>query len=309
MATQNVGATVDVYLSEVAIHYENEAHVAQDGLFPLINAPATQGKYRKVGPTQFIVEDAGPLGVETPMKRIDQSSEMVEYKLERYGLKGFAPEAQDMLSNDAFNLREETTMDVTDRLNLVQETQAVTLAETNSSFGTNAPPANLWDTADGKPVTDILNAMESVRVRIGIKPNTVQMSERTWLKVRQNPEVRGLMGDQESGLVMRDQFADYIEIPRERFIIAGAIKNNNAEGLSASNTDVWGSHCQIVYNGMGRMAMRWGGTFVPRDAMARRRTRREVQVDPSGMDILVDGWWQYQVIHADAGYRYTSVVS
>ena len=302
MSQDVAGVQIDVHLRSVVINYANDRFVAEQGLFRPVYTPAYAGKYRKVGGTRYLVENAGPLAHDAPAERIDQASTQEPYLLKKYGLYTFVGTQLEDRSLGAYRLREEASMDLTERLMMVKEQAAKTLAEADASFGSTTTPTNKWSdygTGGGNPVEDILEVRETIRKQVGTYPTHCQMSASVWTKVKQNPKVRNLLGDNTAGNVTLDMFSDFVEI--DNIIVAGNIYNKEPEGIDADYDDVWGNFCQVVVNQSGRNSMRWGGSFQPQQANKRWQVRRWPEMNPPGENIIAESYYQLKVIEKDAG--------
>ena len=301
------GIQVDVHLRSIVIDYANMDNVAERGLFRPVYTEAYSGKYRKIDPTRYLQETAGPLAPDQPAERIDQASRQDSYLLQKYGLYTFVPTQLEDRSIGAYNLREEASMDLTARLMMIKELAARDLAQTDSSYGSTVTPSAKWDAATGDPVEDILDARETIRKQVGTYPTHIQMSASIWVKVKQNPNVRNLMGDNQSGNVSQQAFSEYVEVPN--FIVAGNITNTEPEGVTADNEDVWGDFCQLVVNQSGRYSMRWAGTFQPRQANKRWRVARWAEQNPPGENVMAETYYQLKVIEPSAGVLFKDVLT
>ena len=304
------GVQVDIQLRSVVIQHDNMAFVAERALFRPVYTPAYAGKYRKVDPTRYLLETAGPLAPDQPAERIDQSSTQDPYALEKYGLYTFVPTQLEDRTAGAYNLRAEATMDLTERMRMVQEIEARDLAQMDDSYGSTTTPSKKWDDftdSGGNPVEDILEVRETIRKQVGTYPTHIQMSASIWVKTKQNPRVRNLLGDQISGNVTQQAFRNFIEIPN--MTVAANIYNKEPEGATADNDDVWGDFVQVVVNQPGRYSMRWGGTFMPRQANKRWRVSRWAEMNPVGENVMVEGYRQTKVIEKSAGVLIKDVLT
>ena len=308
------GLQYDRYLTSVVIAYQNSDLVAERALFPPVFTPGYKGQFRKVNPTLYLEDKSGPLSPEAPTEYVDQESQLDRYALKRYALAGFVPRALVEESQNVTDLLRETTEDVQARVMTAKERAAATLAETDASFASQVTPGSdkKWDDygdSGGDPGGDILDAMETVRGRIGVKPNRIQIPEQVWTKMRRNPRLLTLQADIDRGYITIEAFADVIGIPAANVVIAGAVKNTAPEGATASITNIWSDNVQLVYNGMGRTDMRWAACFKPQVATERMRVRRWESPNPLGQNVEVQHRYQLKVIEPQAGILLKDVLN
>ena len=306
------GLQYDRFLTSVVIAYQNEALVAERTLFPVTMTPGYKGQFRKISPTMYLQDNSGPLSPESPTEYVDQESSLDRYLLKRYALAGFVPRALEEESQNMTDLMRETAEDVQDRVLSGKEREAATLAQTASNYGTTFTPSAKWDnftTNGGDPASDILDQIEAVRKKIGMKPNRLQMPEATWTRIRRNPKLLNLQSDTDRGYITLQAFANIIGIPVGNITIAGALTNTSPEGVDANLQDIWGDYVMLVRNDRGRRVMRWAACFKPQVATQRMRVRRWQTENPLGMNVEVQHRYQLKVIEPDAGCLISDVLT
>ena len=278
-------------------------------LFPRIPVIGTKGEYRMINPTRYIQEDIGPLADDGSINRIDQESQLITYIMDRYGLSSMVPDASVRRNGgNSGDLEMEASMDLASRFTMGKEQQAATLVEDDGNFGTSTTVSTKWNDDTGDPTGEILDAKEEIRKEVGAYPNYLQMSATAWSKVRRGAKTVALLGDNISGYVSRVTFANFIEIPPANFIIAGAIKNEEPEGVAANNVDIWGDDAVLWLNtGSMRYQPKWAGCLEPRRNAMRSWRDRDNSVP--GLEIFTEGWWLMRVFMKECGYKFKDITS
>ena len=278
-------------------------------LFPRVPVAGTKGEYRMINPTRYVQEDIGPLADDGKINRIEQESQLLTYLMERYGLSATVPDASVRRNQPGGgDLEREAAMDLASRFTLGKEMQAKTIADDDANFGTTTTVSTKWNADDGDPTGAIIDAKEVIRKEVGAYPNYLQMSATAWAKVRRGAKTVALLGDNISGYVSRQTFANFIEIPASNFIIAGSIRNTEPEGVTASNDDIWGDSCLLWLNtGSMRYQPKWAGCFEPRRNAMRSWRDRDNSVP--GLVLYTEGWWKFQVFMKECGYKFKDITS
>lgn len=132
-----------------------------------------------------------------------------------------------------------------DILALGYEIEAATLATDGDQYPAghvlDLASGTKWSAETGTPVSDISDAMELIRKKIGKRPNTLTLSADAAHAIRHNKEVRGYLPSTQMGPASLDQLKSILGLADIHVGDAVWI-NDDDEGA-----DVWGNHAVVAY--------------------------------------------------------------
>ena len=132
-----------------------------------------------------------------------------------------------------------------DILALDYEIEVAQLATTAGSYAAGhvlaLAGATKWSAATGTPVTDIGAACDTIRKKIGKRPNKLTLSADAWSALKSNPEVRSYLPNTQMGPATREQVANILEVAE--------IEVGDAVWIDDTDTgrDVWGNNAVLAY--------------------------------------------------------------
>ena len=124
---------------------------------------------------------------------------------------------------------------------------------TNAALIPNASPAIKWNDTGCNPRTDVDAGKEAVRKGIGLRVNTMVISETVRLQLSQRPEIRAAFQLVINGVVTLDMLKAYFEIPN--ILVAGTILATSAEGQALTADDIWGDDVVLLHAQPGQDLM------------------------------------------------------
>lgn len=98
-----------------------------------------------------------------------------------------------------------------------------------------------WSHASGTPITDIEGAAETIRQKIGARPNTLTLSAVAWKALRHNAQVRTYLPSTQQGPATEEQLKNILSL--DKLVIGDAIWKNEAD----VSVDVWGNNAVLAY--------------------------------------------------------------
>lgn len=164
-----------------------------------------------------------------------------------------------------------------------------------------------WNSASGVPITDVLEARDIVRRKIGRPANTIVMSAKVYKNLGTNAQmvdrIKSISSAVTNGMLGLPDLARLFELPR--VLVGGSVKNSNGEGLSFSGADIWDDeYVWIGYVDEGRdlKIPQAGRTFVW------NATGGEVVIEgypepQSDSEIIrARQWTDEKIVYTEAGY-------
>ncbi|POS08035.1 hypothetical protein C3Y08_11100 [Burkholderia gladioli] len=189
----------------------------------------------------------------TATKRIDIKFEGVVYNVQQYSVEVPLPRELLREADESKKLNVAGYLDVSqmamstanDVLLLDYELEAASIATNPGSYAAGHSVAlaggTKWSAATGTPVTDINAASNTIRKKIGKRPNTLMLSADASTAIRANPEVKSYLPSTQQGPATDDQLKQIFNVAN---IVVGDAVWVNAEGVGQ---DVWGNNAVLAY--------------------------------------------------------------
>ena len=193
-ATPGQARVVDPILSAVARGYRSPKAAVASVLFPIVPVGLRAGRIISFGPDDFkLVNTARAPGANT--KRIQFGYAGENYSLVDYRLEGAVPnELQEEASNGpGIDLSSNAVRRVQNIMALEREKQAADLARNDARYGAGNKETlsgtSQWSDPASDPFTDIMDGKESIRAKIGERPNVLTLGPKVLTALRTHPKV------------------------------------------------------------------------------------------------------------------------
>ena len=193
-ATPGQARVVDPILSAVARGYRSPKAAVANVLFPIVTVGLRAGRIISFGPDDFkLVNTAHAPGANT--KRIQFGYAGENYSLVDYRLEGAVPnELQEEASNGpGIDLSSNAVRRVQNTMALEREKQAADLARNEARYGAGNKETlsgtSQWSDPASDPFTDIMDGKESIRAKIGERPNVLTLGPKVLTALRTHPKV------------------------------------------------------------------------------------------------------------------------
>ena len=193
-ATPGQARVVDPILSAVARGYRSPKAAVASVLFPIVPVGLRAGRIISFGPDDFkLVNTARAPGANT--KRIQFGYAGENYSLVDYRLEGAVPnELQEEASNGpGIDLSSNAVRRVQNIMALEREKQAADLARNEARHGAGNKETlsgtSQWSDPASDPFTDIMDGKESIRAKIGERPNVLTLGPKVLTALRTHPKV------------------------------------------------------------------------------------------------------------------------
>lgn len=259
---------VDPILTEVARGYGSPNAKIASILFPVVQVGQRAGTILVFGPESFrLVNTARAPGANT--KRIQLGYAKGQYALVDHRLEGEVPieneeEAQAVPGIDMGAMAVNTVQDV---MANEREKQAADLARDAANYPTENKEAlsgsSKWSHPDSNPASDINDAKEAIRKKIGKKPNVMTLGPRVLTALRNHPKLLdriSVTSDRVPATI--DQLQRLLEIDR---IVEGEATYYDGTGFQ----DMWGLDAILAYTTPASMQQRgspnYGYTYQLKD--------------------------------------------
>lgn len=189
----------------------------------------------------------------TATKRVNIKYDGKTYEVKQYSVEVPIPRELIRESDEARRLNLTANLDISriamvtasDILGLDYEIECAALATTPGTYAAGNVLAlaggTKWSAATGTPVTDITNASESIRKKIGKRPNTLTLSADAAVALRHNAEVKTYLPDSQMGPATLDQLRSILNV--EEIHVGDAIWVADDD----TSADVWGNNAVLAY--------------------------------------------------------------
>ena len=301
---------IDPILTTAARGYRNAQHVHQ-ALFPRVTTPARGGTRIEFDRTDFRkINTARAPGAGT--REVQFGHEGVKFGLTQHRLFGKLPleTAEEAARVPGIDLRMRTVDGTQAAISLERERDAAGVvgqaASYDASHVNTLTGSDQWDAADSTPTTHIMDAVETIRASIGLRPNTVVMGGKVYSAIRTHPTVLQQIRYKTGGKQIASK-ADLAELWDVAQVIVG-----DAISVDEDDTpsDVWGRFVVIAYTQTGSLS-RYEPTFGYGYTLAGTPLVEQPYWDPKTNSWLygVCEEWSNEIVGKDAGYLIASVIS
>lgn len=186
-------------------------------------------------------------------KRVDISFEGKTYTVNQYSVEVPMPRELIREADESRKLNVGNHLDVSriamttanDILVLDYEIEVATLATTVGTYAAGHVVAlaagTKWSAATGTPVADIEAASNTIRKKIGKRPNKLTLSADALTALRTNTEILSYLPQTQMGPATVDQLKTILNVPE--IVIGDAVWKDEA-GVGA---DVWGNNAILAY--------------------------------------------------------------
>ncbi len=221
-------------------------------MFPRLPQALARVSLAKVGDERFRKYDLRR-APGTATKRVNIKYEGKTYEVKQYSLEVPMPRELIRESDEARKLNLTANLDISriamvtanDILGLDYEIECAALATASGTYASGHVLAlsggTKWSHADGKPVTDIETAAETIRKKIGKRPNCLCLSADAWVALRHNAQVRAYLPLTQMGPATEDQLKSVLNV--EKIMVGDAVWINDAD----VGADVWGNNAVLCY--------------------------------------------------------------
>jgi hypothetical protein len=240
---------IDSALTDVSVMYQNAEFVADKLFVPLPPVDKRSNKYFTYGLDNLRADiDTRAPGSEADEITWNLSTD--QYYADGHALSQVIPDEWREDADAAIDLDVDTTTQLTEKIMLRKEVNAVTRITTDlTPVDLSASTyANAFDTDAADPAKLIDTGKETVQKKIGKKPNKLLLSRPVFRGLRNNLLIKNRISGAASldaSLITPKMLAAVLEV--DEVIVAEAIKNTAAEGQTDSGSYVWGKYALLYY--------------------------------------------------------------
>lgn len=306
---------VDPVLTQAAIHYSNDAYIAEK-VFPSIPVKFQAGKHYVYGQERFRLERSGR-GAGANSNEVKHTiSSGNPYYCEDHALREFVPDEDRDNAVEGFDPYMDATELVTELLMIDREKELADLLTSTSVLtqNTTLSGTDQWsDYTNSDPFDDIETGISTIHGALGIDATHMIIGRQVWDKLKHHPDLLERVKYSQKAVLTVELFASIIGVPAENIMIAGASYNSADEGQTDSRSYIWGKDVVIYYRPqtVAPKIMTLGLNYVWQGkTMQVERLRGSDEEDRKGTYIRGGNWYYDQnVVAAAAGYLIKAAVA
>lgn len=305
---------IDAALSNFAVAYSQQEMFIADQVLKNFPVSKESDKY-----FEWQLKDI--ISIPTNVQRADgaEAKEIpwdvssTAYSAEEYALRDIVTDRARNNADPIFNLNQDTTMTLTDRLKLEREARvAATVFNTTTftSYTAALSGGDKWDQFDtSDPFGDVKTGRESVRQNALKRANTIIMGQAVFEVVRNHPDLLDRI--KYTGSMAQPAQLNEVEMAKafsvDQVLVGGAVKNSANEGQTVSAADVWGKYVMVCYIAPTppRKGITLGMTFQAQNFHVARWREDKRKGDMIEVSIVEDD----AITVAGAGYLFSTVIS
>lgn len=310
---------INVPLTNISVAYQQDQDFIADQVFPQVPVD-------KQGDLYYIYNKEDWFRIEATERGPVQESAGGGYNIshDSYFARLFAlhRDIDDQTTQNAdavFNLERDATQWVTGQLLRKREKDFITtflqpdIWANDYDVSTLPSGGTAWDQGNSTPIEDVAEATLAIQSTTGFTPNVLVLGAKTYKKLLNNNEIVQRVKYSGSGFPTAAVLAQAFDI--DRIVVARAISNSSAEGLTASYDFMFSTSAFLAYtpNAPGLMTPAAGYTFVWSGLLGagaygvRMKTFRMENLEAE----RVEGELAYdqKLVGADLGAFFDSVVS
>lgn len=233
-------------LSNVSYQYKNPAYIFQE-ILKDVNVVQESGQYWVYNKDFRLEETERANGSPANMATWEVSTGT--YLVREHALKDVITDTDYDNTDKPINLDADTTEFLTDKIMMRQEKIAHDLLFTTTGFSNNETLTTQtsfnYYTSTSVPIQKILSITTFVLQQCGAMPNLIVMGVNPLNGLKENTNVYSRLAYTKDQLLTEQILASVFDV--EKVLVGKAIYQTNQEGLTATQTAIWGNDCLVGY--------------------------------------------------------------
>jgi hypothetical protein len=235
---------VDPVLTTLARGYTNAEFVG-DVLFPFVSVNKEAGKIPQFGKEAFKIYNT-ERAIRAKSNRISpEGITSIDYVCDEHDLE-YPIDYREEDEMDIIDLEEHATMIVTEAIMLRHEKMCADLAQNANNYPaenkvTLSGISQWTDYTNSTPITDVEDAKEAIRKKIGKKPNVMIIGASTFKALKEHPTILEKIKYSMKGVVTVELLQEIFGI--KKIAVGEAVYVDDA----GNSYDVWSDNCILAY--------------------------------------------------------------
>ena len=311
---------IDKVLSNISTGYKNEQFIA-DQIFLPVTVDKQSDRYYEYGKEMFRAND-DKRAPGTEANEINWTLSLNSYYTEGHALRSVIPDEEKQNADSEFNLEADATELTTEGILLNKEIDAAAKVMSTSSYAdstlkptmlstTTGAAFEKWNLSTSNPIRDIETAKLRVHKFIGLKPNTLVISEAVLSALRQNAKVLAVYKTTERSLATLEDLKAILNV--ENILVGSALKSSATTPTGSDTLEyIWGDNAALIYvpKKAGKKIPAFGYSFMwNKDGAGAVQVRSWYEQSRRATVIESERWYAQAVVSSYAGVLFSSVLN
>jgi hypothetical protein len=306
----------DGVLSNFSVQYQQDpkSFIAEQ-VFPTLGVNNKTDVYRVYDQSYFLRDEVKERAPATESAGTGWKWTYDSYICKRWALHHLIADEERSNADADINLDQDATALLTDLMRIKKEKTFVSSFMQTGKWAvdlTGGSSFTVWsNTAAATPITDIENAKIEMLESTGYEPNTLVISPRVWLKLKNCKQITDKYLYTSSDSITVDMVAQQFEL--EKILIPKAIENVAMEGQTMDTSFIHGKDALLVYvnprvslrSPTAGLTIQWNGSPIGGGTTIRRIPNDDIQAEK----IEIESYWNEKVVSPSLGTFFSGVVA
>lgn len=305
---------VDSALTQISLAYRNDpAMFISEQVAPLLMVPKVTGYIWKYNPDNLKKPTDTTRTGFSETRVTDYSRTKLSYgPLAEHDLKVMLSKDELEMTDTPLDAQRDAVLHLNEQMSIEKEANLATTLSSTSTLtqNTTLSGTSQWsDYANSTPFTDIVTGVQQMR-KYGLRsPNTVFFSSDVWAQLQNHPDLLDRVKYSSLGVLTTDLLQTLLA-PQgiTRVIVASAVYDTAAEGVTASNSFIWGKHFWLAYITDTPALNSLNGAYTLTKENG-RYVDTYMAVDRKALNIRNNDYYQQYVVGAEAFYLIKNAVA
>lgn len=227
----------------IALLEDREDFAVMNGAIPMVpTGGALLGNYKVWKASDFRRRNIVRRASGTDFKRADLGLESKGFRLEQMGYE-IAIDDREQLPGEM----EDTSAKMVEDAYANLDIELAGLLNT-TVFTNNTAVTNKWNTASATPIEDVQKAINDVKVRLGVAPDSMLISNDVYLALKNNAEILARLRTDADKIITLEKLAGFFGL-RNIYVMAGT-ETTTADGQATQAIgEIATKKCLVYYRG------------------------------------------------------------
>lgn len=247
---------IDTALTNMSVAYvQASANFVADKVFPMVPVQKQSNRYFIYNKDDFFRDEAEERAAATESAGGDYDIDNTpSYYCPVYAYHKDVTEEDRVNSDAPLTPDQDATDFVTSKLLLRREVLWATKYFKTGVWGTevagvNAAPGSgqviKWNLATSTPIKDVSEMQTAIAETTGYRPNILVLGQKAYDALKNNGDILDLIKYTQRGIITPDLLAALFDV--EQVLVASAIKNSAAKGVTADTSFILGKNALLAY--------------------------------------------------------------
>lgn len=263
---------VDRLLTNISVAFvQSSTKFVADRVFPRVPVQKQSDVIATYSQADFQRDEVAKRAPGSPAERAGYRTGTTSYVADEWALAHPIDDQVVANADDPFFPRQDAVVFLTQKMLIKREVEWVTnFFSTGNLWTGSSDGADLvsgtdftaWSNAASNPIEDIHNQQSRIEANTGFLPNKLVINRQVWFDLKNHPDIVDRVKYTSGEAVTQDVVARLLNV--DEVLVAGAVRNTAAEGLTVNSTYIAGDEALLVYAASSPSLMNPSGgyTFV-----------------------------------------------